>query len=403
MAGNSSSGSAPTSSTRVAAIAVATLLVSCLPAVRRGQPLDPKSAASGTLERLAVQRSFAFELSYHTDFPFPIAVSFSGVRESTDREQWSGSWRRRGEVSRVDLRGDGPDQFERAGFGWRKAMRGAETRILDHARGAFGAGAPAFVETRAGRYVYRFEPVLPTLDPTGRKQLRGVLEVDAYSGLPLRIHGADSAGTAGWELRLSRFNSARRVDVPFIPAMTVAAKPGRGSGKAKVSQSAAIIRRRLDALGWEFRLSGSGAGFELQLGKARTPAQARLLLDSGRVEVWESRWPVTGADSSQSLPVGGDAARIVLLDRLLAANGTLGVRVEATSPVETGLEVVSGVPVGAALYTLLLDGRAVSAAARSDRGRLVFYDLGSGDEVRIIAVLAGSAVLPARFEVTVRP
>lgn len=392
-----------TSRSRLAALASALVLASCVAAVKRGQPFDPKTAATGALERLAVQKSFAFELSYHTDFPFPMAVSFTGVRESTDREQWSGSWRRRGDVSRVDLRGDGPDQFERAGSGWRKAMRGAETRILDHARGAFGSGVPEYVETRAGRYVYRFRPELPTLDPTQTKRLVGRLEIDRYSGLPLRVYGADSAKTAEWELKLARFNSTRPVDVPFVSAMTVLARPARGTGKVKLNQSITVLKQRLEELGWEYRLNRTGASLEILLGRVRPLGHAVLLLDSGRVEVWICHPPSEAAESSRALPVGGDAARLVVLDRQVGANGTVGARLDTGSPVEAGIEVTMGVGAIAGLCALVLDGRVLSTAARSEQGRVVFFDVGNEEEARLIVALANHGVLTAHLEVTGRP
>ena len=365
--------------------------------------MAPEQVGAGAWERLAQLRSFGFTLSFHTDLPFPIEVSFSGTREQADREVWSGFMRRRSEVSKVELRAEGPDQYEREPSGWRRTMRGIETKVLEQGEGAFRGRPLEFTGTERGRYRFAFKPDLPILDPTQTKQLTGVMEVDSRSGLPVRLYCSDSARTAEWDLRLGRFNRAGAVDVPYEPAMTVDARPTGRLDRRAFDGAVAIVNQRLAKLGWEHRLRRTSHGLVLLLGQAKSRRQVELLFSRGNVEVWQGHWTGTGESTDAAVEVGRDAARRVVLEHLLVANERLAAEVRTTTPVAAAL-LTSVVKSDTSKPAILVVNRnALSAASSDPDGKLVFQDIGNADDASVIAALANGGVIPTDFGITVRP
>lgn len=403
-AGSSSSGWALISSSVRGPVPVLLVLLtfSCAGLMRSARPMAPEQAGTGAWERLARLRSFRFSLSFHTDTPFPIEVRFTGVREQADRELWSGHIRRRGEVSKVELRAEGSDQYEREPAGWRRTIRGIETKVLEQGEGAFRGRPFEFVGSERGRYRFAFRPDLPILDPTRTKRLTGFMEVDHHSGLPVRLYCSDSDKTAEWELRLGRFNRAGSVNVPYQPAMTVDARPAQALDRAAFDRTVAILRRRLTELGWDHRLRRTSRGLTLLLGQPKSRRQVELLFSRGRVEVWQGRWLGTGETGTAALEVGGDASRRAVLERRLAANEELAAEVRVVTPLTAAL-AASAVPSDTARpIILVVDQEARSTAGSDSDGKLLFNDLGSEDDVRVIAALSATGVIPTDFRITVK-
>jgi hypothetical protein len=365
--------------------------------------MTPEQAGAGAWERLAQLQSFGFGLSFHTDMPLPIEVRFSGAREQPDREAWSGSMRRRGEVSRVELRAEGTEQYERELSGWRRTMRGIETKVLEQGEGAFRSRPLQFIGTERGRYRFAFKPDLPILDPTQTKRLTGVMEVDVRSGLPVRLYCSDSAKTAEWQLRLGRFNRAGSVGVPYEPAMTVDACPTKGLGRTAFGRTTAILNQRLVRLGWDYRLRGTARGLTLLLRQPKSRRQVDLLFSRGSVGVWQGRWIVTGESTHAAVEVGGDASRRVVLEHVLAANEQIAAEVRTTTPLAAALLTSVALPDTGGPAVLVVDRTAISAASPDPDGKLMFRDIGSEDDARVIAALANGGVLPTDFGITVKP
>ena len=391
---------------------VALLTLSCAGFMHNARPMAPEQAGAGAWERLAHLRSFGFTLSFHTDMPLPIEVRFSGAREQADREVWSGYMRRRTEMSRVELRAEGPEQYEREPSGWRRTMRGIETKVLEQGEGAFRGRPFEFVGTQRGRYRFVFKPDLPILDPTQTKKLTGVMEVDPRSGLPVRLYCSDAAKAAEWELRLGRFNRAGSVDVPYEPAMTVDARPTRPLSRTAFGSAVAIINARLVKLGWEHRLRRTSRGLVLLLGQPKSRRQVESLFSRGNVEVWQGRWIGTGESTDaavglggpgRTVEVGGDASRRVLLEHLLAANEQIAAEVQTTTPLTAALVTSVATSEAGEPAILVVDNSALSAASSDPDGKLVFRDIGNEDDVRVIAALAAGGVIPADFGITLKP
>jgi hypothetical protein len=365
--------------------------------------MAPEQAGTGVWERLAQLESFGFTLTFHTDMPFPIEVRFSGTHERADREVWSGYMGRRSEVTRVELRAEGPDQYERERSGWHRTLRGIETRVLEQGEGAFSGSPLKFMRAEHGRYFFAFKPDLPILDPSQTKRLTGVMEVDSRSGLPVRLYCSDSAKTAEWELRLGRFNRAGSVSIPYEPAMTVDARPTGRVSRDAFNRAIATIEERLSKLGWEHRLSRTSHGLALLLRQPKSRRQVELLFGRGNVEVWQGRWIGIGESSDAAIEVGGDAARRVVLEHLLAANEQIAATVRTTTPQAAALVTSVSLPENRGLAILVLDHTAMSAASSGPDGKLVFQDIGNSDDVSVIAALASSGVIPTDFGLTVKP
>jgi len=374
--------------------------------MRSAQPVAPEQAGAGAWDRLAGLESFGFTLAFHTDRPFPIRVRFSGRHEKPDREAWSGYMARRSDVSRVELRAEGGDQYEKEPSGWRRTMRSIETQVLEQGAGVFRASGLAFAGAEGRRYRYTFKPDLPILDPTRSKKLSGVMEVDPRSGLPVRLYCADSARTAEWELTLGRFNRAGPVSVPYQPAMIVDASPARSLNRADHGLAVGILKQRLARLGWDYRLSRAGPNLKLLLGQAKTRQQVELRLSRGRVEVWQGQWAQAETlkdPEAVVLEVGGDASRRVTLGRLLGDNGRTEFSVRVAAPLAAVLETSVALPDTGHPAVLVVDGRALSAAKPDVDGRLLFADIGGEDEVRVIAALTAYSPMPVGFRVSVKP
>jgi hypothetical protein len=405
VAGSSSSGSGPISRSVRSSVPVlaAVLVLSCAGSLHSARPIAAEQAGAGAWERLARLKSFGFTLSFHTDTPLPIDVRFSGVRDQSDREVWSGYMSRRAEMSRVELRAEGSDQYEKEGTGWRRTMRGIETKVLEQGEGAFRSRQLEFTGMERGRYRFAFKPDLPILDPTQTKRLSGVMEVDSRSGLPVRLYCSDSAKTAEWELRLGRFNRAGSVEVPYEPAMTVDARPTRPLSRTAFGHAVAIVTARLEKLGWGHRLRRTSRGLVLLLGQTKSRRQVELLFSRGKVEVWQGRWAGIDESTDAVVEVGGDAARRVALEHRLASNEQLAAEVRATTPLAAALVTSVALPDDHGPVILVVDSTAVSVASSGTDGKLAFQDIGNEDDVRVIVALAGGGVIPAGFAITVRP
>jgi hypothetical protein len=365
--------------------------------------MTPEQSGAGAWQRLEQLRSFRFTVRFHTDMPLPIEVRFSGVREQPDRESWSGYMRRRNELTRVELRAQGSEQYERDASRWRRTPRGIETRVLEQGEGAFRGRSLEFIGVEHGRCLFAFNPDLPILDPTRTKKLTGVMEVDPRSGLPVRLYCSDSAGTAEWELLLGRFNRAGSVDVPYEPAMTVDARPTRRLSRPAFSRVVATLELRLARLGWEHRLRRTSKGLTLSLGQPKSRRQIEWLFGVGNVEVWQGRWVETGETTGAAVEVGGDAARMAVLVRLQAANEQLEAEVLAATPLAASLVVSVTTPDKTAPAILVVDHAALAAATSVQDGKLEFRDIGNEDDVRVVAAVAAGEAIPTGFTVAIKP
>ncbi|MFO7676320.1 MAG: hypothetical protein R6X12_08405 [bacterium] len=394
------------------------LSAGCRQAVDVGPPVEPETAPAEIGSRLRRLAGFAFRLEYHTDRPFELGASFSGVRDSSDRERWEGVWWRGGERRSYHVFGDGSVQYERAGSAWSRVPRGNESRFFDHlesvlrAAGLTGDGrrpALEFAGEAGGVYRYEFEPRMPLLDPTGQKRMRGELELDRRTGLLRRVICREVDGPARWELGLSRFNRVGPVVVPFVPAMELVLAPEGPGGRAGLDLAVRVAADRLRAAELRHRFLRRWGQLLLQLERDVPAGVLGLLLGPADVGLWAGDYAVPGetlggpghreaAPSARSVgvQVGGDAARLVVLTARLGGNGDF--------EVGTGLEFTQqptlifdtrdsdGSPAlpDSGLVVLVLDGRPVDAApARS--GRVEFIDVGGRE---LVSALAVAATLP---------
>jgi hypothetical protein len=298
----------------------------------------------------------------------------------------------------VELRAAGTDQYELRDGAWEHAERGTETRILEQAAAVVLGDSLRLVDWNARRLVYAFEPFAPIINPGRTKQLRGVLEVDRRTGLPLRVACRDSAGTAELEIRFGRFGRAGRVGLPFAPVLRLLLRPGPNSRRANVRLADGILRARFDRLGWPYRLTANRQGWTLELGRAVPPGDLALALAVGRVELRLADWAAESTPSGGSVVhVGGDAARRVAVGDLLATNRQVSAAADLSLPMSPALVIdgaaLRGVVADERLVALVVDGIVLSATSLPQTP-LRFGDVGNSATVRILAVLAENASLP---------
>ncbi|MFO7637900.1 MAG: hypothetical protein R6X14_01140 [bacterium] len=372
----------------------------CHHAVNVGPPPDPQSAPGEVDARLGRLESFAFRLEYRTDRPFELGASFTGVRDSLDRESWRGTWWRGSERSEFVVVGDGAVQYTQSAEGWEREPRGNESRIFDHLEQVLRT-RPEFVGEAGASYRYEFEPKLPVLDPSGSKQLRGEMELDRRTGLPRQVRCHEPDGPARWTLSLSRFNRAGWVRVPFLPVQELLLAPARQQTRQELGNSVRVVRERLEASERRYRLFRRRGQLVLQLEREETAAVLDLLLGPGRVEFRVAEEvpvldTVSAVDAS-ILEVGGDASRRVRLFERLGGNGDFDVGTTLEFVARPLLTVAGRKQDGATrlpdsgAVALVLDGRVVDVA-RVSGGRLEFADAGSRERVPVLVVIAG---LPA--------
>ena len=383
------------------------VLLACTQAVRRSA-VGPEDAARGYWDKLNTAKSFSFDLRYHTDVPFKISASFRGTRQSTDRESWDGEWMRGAEREPVTLRAAGPVQYERDGGVWRRTQRGLETKILDQAGPVLRGVKLRPAGRERGRYVYEFNPEVPIIDPAQTRKLLGRLELDARTGLPLRVYCSDSVKAAEWELKFSGYNHPVKIDVPFLPVQMVEVVPNRRLSRTEWAEAARVVEARLTSMGTECRISRTRAGFRLELDRAFSPGHLGLMVGRGQVEVW------SGSPAGDSLVrntaivvgIGGDAARRIRLGRRLAGPDDLELQPRLDLPVDPRIAASFPALRGAAfrdsMVVLLVDGAAVSSGVPDSSGDLLFGDIGGEDMVRILAAVAEHGALPAAFTVAGR-
>jgi len=333
------------------------------PKVSRG----PGGCGKGYWDKLNTAKSFSFDLRYHTDVPFKISASFRGTRQSTDRESWDGEWMRGAEREPVTLRAAGPVQYERDGGVWRRTQRGLETKILDQAGPVLRGVKLRPAGRERGRYVYEFNPEVPIIDPAQTRKLLGRLELDARTGLPLRVYCSDSVKAARMGAQV------QRLQPPGEDRRALSSGPDGGGGAESATQpnrvggGARVVEARLTSMGTECRISRTRAGFRLELDRAFSPGQLGLMVGRGQVEVWSGS-PAGDSlvrDTAIVVGIGGDAARRIRLGRRLAGPDDLELQPRLDLPVDPRIAASFPALRGAAfrdsMVVLLVDGAAVSS------------------------------------------
>ncbi|HDQ98952.1 MAG TPA: hypothetical protein ENN51_01505 [candidate division WOR-3 bacterium] len=400
---------------RVAAVVSVLLLfrAGCRHAVNVGPPVEPEQAVAEASERLGRLESFAFRFSWHTDRPFELGADFSGVRDSTDREFWRGTWYRGSSRSSFIVVGDGEVQYELLDGGWSREPRGIESRVLDHIEQVLRTPEFRFHSETGRTYRYEFDPKLPVLDPSGQKRIRGELELCRQTGLLLRASCREENGPVRWELRLSGFNRAGRVTVPFVPVQELAVAPVGRAGRRELGHAVRTVAARLDVLERRHRFFRASpfdrdrrwGQLVLQLEREEPSPVIERLLGPGHVELWtaEGIGPTVPAPEGV-VEIGGDASRLARPTRLLGGNGDFAVSTELEFLSRPTLVVAgregAALPEGE-LVLLVVDGRTLDAA-RVREGRLEFVALGGREQVKALVAVAslpasaGLRVLSAR-------
>ncbi len=355
---------------------------------------------------LAQLRAFEFSLDYQSDMPISLRGRFSGTWEGPDKESWRGYWERDGGKVRVELYARGDEQMEKEGAGWRKSPRGVETRVLEQIQQVVYNASFEFIGERSGRFLYQFRPNLPLVDPLGVKNLTGTVEIDKKSGLPLRIYCQEEGGSTRWEMRFYNFNRAKRIKIPFVPAVMVQLV---NTGKRRVGccgwkRAMTVLRSRLRRYGVDFRIKRGRNGIEVELSEKLAPRNLELLFSAGKVELWAGKWKKGDSVPGEKVFfVQGDVARAIVLNMLVAGNRQLTVEPVLDLPVEPRLRVrfpsIQGDAHG--LIALVVNDVVLDVAPTVNGGECVFTNIGSDEFIRVVSVLAGEEPLPVSLKVNI--
>jgi len=369
--------------------------LSCTQYVNLAPPNDLRRAPEEAAGRLASLGSFAFRLEYRTDVPFELGADLSGAWQAPGRERWEGTTYRGVEMSSVRLVADGERQYEMREGRWDRQPRGYETRAIQQFGDAFRGRALTLADSGP---VLRFDftPLFPLLDPTRSKKLVGRLEVERATGLPKLLAIEESSGVARWQMSFSRFNRAGRVLTPFVPETSFVLQPLGRVSRAALGAMVAVLRARLDTLGWEYRLERESGRLVLALDRRPSREAATVLL--GRGEVSLHRAERTAAGDTGGMTVGGDAAYRVILGPALGGNQEFSIENELEFIPEARLVFVAREParLDSGLVALVVD-RKVTSAARAGAGRVEFSDVGSKETGRIVRAVAANRPMPAGF------
>jgi len=370
--------------------------LACTQYVNLAPPADVRRAPEEAAGRLAGLRSFAFRLEYRTDVPFELGADLSGVWQAPGREQWEGTTYRGAEKSSVRLVADGERQYEMREGRWDRQPRGYETRVLEQFGDAF-RGRVLTLADSGPVLGFDFTPLFPLLDPTRSKKLAGSLRIERRTGLPIQLAIEESSGVARWQMSFSRFNRAGRVLTPFVPETSFVLKPlGRASGAA-LGRMVAVLRARLDTLGWEYRLERESGRLVLALDRRLSREAAAVLLGKGEVSLHRAERTPVG--DTGGMMVGDDAAYRVRLGQALGVNRQFGIENELEFIPEARLVFVAREPtrLDSGLVALVVD-RKVASAARAEAGRVEFGDVGSKETGRVLAAVAKNEAMSVGFE-----
>ncbi len=367
-------------------------------------------AEGSTWEKLADLRSFCFTLQYHSEVPVVIRAQLKGKWQAPDKEEWNGFFERDGKKEKIHLFASDVREFELTRSGWQVRPRGLETRILEQIQQVFLGETLEFIREERGKYLYRFKPNLPLIDPQGIKGLKGIVEVDRHSKLPVRIYCADENKKSEWELRLFP-NRAGLVKIPFVPVLQVLLlSPDYRWTCGERRKAAGIIKQRLKEMGVDFRMKWGRTGVDLAIDRRITHQGLKLLFSSGRVEIWTGKIVSDSEDPKlKTLPVGGDEAKKVCLGTLLGDNGSLYAEADLDLPAEPRLRVrykehpAWRIPESdTGVIVLIIDGVAIGIGKPGTDDGFIFTDIGSKENVWIIAALTNHPPLTRKFDVTIK-
>lgn len=367
--------------------------------------MPPDSAWAGCVRRLEDCSSFRFHLEYFTDAPLAVSARYSGLWLKPDRESWDGDWTRGGERRTVRLRAAGDRQYEFAGDSWVPTVRGVETRIIEQLRQVVRDPRPRFESSTEAGHSFTFNPGLRFLDPAGVKRFRGNAVIDARLGVPLRVTGEDSAGSAACAFEFFDFDRPGRIELPFAASQTVDCRPTGRMPFFYRGRTKRAITARLERMSWASRARWRGRTLRLQFDEPKPNHVIGLLVTRGLVEVWQCRRSDEGggATAGPVLSVGGDASQRIVLERRLGSSPGLIAEAHLPLPVAPVLRVRSAGAVPGQLVALVVDGKALSLATTAEAGTIEFGDVGGIEPVRVLAALAATRPLPVSLGTANRP
>uniref|UniRef100_A0A7V3V032 Uncharacterized protein n=1 Tax=candidate division WOR-3 bacterium TaxID=2052148 RepID=A0A7V3V032_UNCW3 len=351
-------------------------------------------------------KTFRFTLWYRTDMPVHLTARYTGQWEGPDKELWDGFLNRDGVKQQVRLRAKNDVQFILTDSGWQVQPRGLETQIFSQLEQMFIDVQLNYTGQVHNNYCFEFKPRMTLIDPLRLKDITGELEVDRTSGLPVRIYLTNAQKSAEWELRLSHFNRAGKVQIPFVAATKLYLfSPHCLHCKVRKKFTRMFINR-LDRIRIDYRLKWRGNCLQVQLERVLSRAALELLSTRGKVELWRGRWlGLKETAMGKVLGVGIDpASRVELLEKI-GENSSLISEIDSLTSQKQKLIVEAG---GGnqnldSKYILLIDDRVIGITddvrvfAGKDEGHktvLIFSDIAPEEVLPIISALINSQPLP---------
>lgn len=375
--------------------------------------IPPQVTGEQVWQRLARLRSFSFWLRYRAGRPLDVQADFKGVWQSSDRELWVGHLRRSGVVTNVRMVGDGAVQYElsngRGGCGlfarnegqWQRNPRGVATRILDQLRAVMQSTTLSYFGDMRGQHLFTFTTVIPLLDPMRQREVHGLLRVSRRTGLPESVRCVDDSGITIWEVGFGSFDCAAQIEVPFVPASYLVMEPERRVALWQVRCMRTRLQDRFRLLGWRYRLHRQNCHrFRLYLDHDLPQSLVQLVLSQGVVELWSAETTGLSSVGDSVKCVAGDAAKRVVLRRLLGRNGSLRLQLDLSVPIDPALIVYfpSG-DTSTVLLALLVGKECIGVARPMEDGGARFTDIGREDYIRVVSAIAAANPLPAGWRI----
>lgn len=387
-------------------VTTALLAAGCMPMISRTR-VPPGGIDNRVHKRLAARSSFAFTVAYHTDAPVMISAYYRGVRVSPDLESWDGFWVRQGQKTSIRMRARGDVQYFLTGSGWTVQPRGLESDILAQLEQLLSDVQLTYAGEFRGRYRFQFRPKMSLIDPLRQKDLSGVLEIDAHTGLPVRIYLADPDRSGEWEARFYRFDRRTGVVIPFVPVLRLELMPEQPLGVCRRWQITNRLRQRFSQLGCGYQFRWRRQMLEVLLDQNLSRSAVELLVSRGPVELWRGRRLVPGENpGGRVVQIGADAAqRVELLERL-ADSRQLRAELDTSIPLPPRLIVTGRFRHQEPSSYVLLTGERVLGvtelaqplATEPVTVRLQFSDPGTVDLHRALKTLFSSPPLPVSFQ-----
>jgi hypothetical protein len=233
---------------------------------------SPETIPYVSIANLRFLNSFKYYYIFQSDLPHNVKGNFTGTVILPNIEERKGILIINNRPVNIFVKACGNFQYISDGSrkGWQRGPRSDENDILaiiervaahtkfylmsKEALESYSYTKGLEIKYNENKYFYSFWPYLPLLDPTFNRKFKALLIINKKTLLPEEICAIDSTKVVKFRIKLWAFNKPYKINIPFIPEITVELRAKFSQEKVDYYECKKIISERLKALPINFRI-----------------------------------------------------------------------------------------------------------------------------------------------------